>query len=1138
MRKLNKKAFTLVELLVAIVILGIVLVIAIPQITSLQKDNEVKKYEKYAESVVTSAKLYTDSYSKDMFGNNSSGCYKIPYSDLSNKNLVKDIKTNGTTCNNSDTFVKVYKSSDNYYYDISIKCNDSEGREVYRKTVADVPPCGPGPDNDGPQITISVDDPGDWTTGRDASGNPLKASVTISDPWRLNANIKAEYGWSRSETDYSAVEFKTKEYTNSREEALESVTFEVDYPVTDPDPNGLFYLIIKRVDIRDQNGNHSDEYTVSEAFKLDNTAPNIDSFENSHDGIIVNDKVTIKAESSDAHSGVKKVYYTYDSTGTTNLKDDWLTITENTNNGLDVLREWNTEINENVYLIAEDMVGNKSLIVDAGNIIIDKTAPAVPTVQMYKWNNNTTAPTSSDGLATYVRNSWSNKNVYTIAKSASEDGSETIEYQYSITGSEGVESNQDGNSKSIISEGTTKIKYRACDLAGNCSAYTQEYIIKIDKTSPTAPTVALVKWADNDTMPTSTTSLETYTPNTWSNRHIFTQASGSVDNLSAITYKYTTTGKTANATDSNAAKRSIEAEGTSTIKYRACDAAGNCSTYTPEYIIKIDKTAPAVPTIQLYKWQNNTTAPTSSTGLTSYTANSWSNRNIYTTASTPADSGSAINKYQYSTTGSVGTINDYNQNTKSITSEGTSTIKYRACDAAGNCSAYSSPAQIKIDKTAPTIPTVALVKWANNDTMPTSTDSLATYTPGSWSKFKIYTKASGSTDSLSTVTYQYTTTGKTANATDYSASTRSIEAEGESTIKYRACDSAGNCSAYTTEYVVKVDRSAPSVPKVALVKWQDSSTRPTSTTGLTTYTPNTWSNRRIFTEASGSTDTLSGGVVYQYTTTGVTANQQNYQLQQRNVEASGVSTIKYRACDAVGNCSAYTTEYTVKVDEIAPTAPTAGAIGSVSGSNTTGTIATKASGSTDEHSGVKEYRYAVTNSATAPAKTSTVFTTSLNFTRSCGTSYYAYAIAIDNAGNISSVKSLGNTADGADSYSSWTTCSKTCGTGTQTRTNSCALVTTNLSRNCNTQSCVTFSCSMSSKTLFGEYRNSIAGNSETTWRDMSSLGYNWCNDQGTTCNAPGGYRRVCIHESCKGKTAKELNEQYGCDYAKLWCSCN
>lgn len=1134
MRKLNKKAFTLVELLVAIVILGIVLVIAIPQITSLQKDNEVKKYEKYAESVVTSAKLYTDSYSKDMFGNNSSGCYKIPYADLSGKNLVKDIKINGATCNNSDTFVKVYKSSDNYYYDISIKCDDSEGREVYRKTVADVPPCGPGPDNDGPQIAIS--EPGDWTTGKDASGNPLKATVTISDPWRLNANIKAEYGWSRSQSDYSAVEFKTKEYTNSREEALESLSFEVDYPVTDSNLNGLFYLIIKRVDIRDQNGNHSDEYTASEAFKLDNTAPNIDRFENSHNGIATRDKVTIKAESSDTHSGVKKVYYTYDSTGATNLKDDWSTVVENTNNGLNVLREWNTEINENVYLIAEDMVGNKSLITDAGKIIIDKTAPAVPTIQMYKWNNNSTAPTSSEGLATYARDSWSNKNIYTIARSSSDNGSEIIEYQYTITGSEGVKNNQNGSSKSITSEGTTTIKYRACDSVGNCSEYTPEYTINIDKTAPTMPTVALVKWADNSTRPSTAGRLTKYTSNTWSDRHIFTQASGSIDNLSSVTYKYTTAGKTTNVTDYSADTRSIEAEGTSTIKYRACDDAGNCSTFTPEYTIKIDKTAPAIPTIKLYKWQNNSTAPTSTTGLTTYTASSWSNKYIYTTASTPADGGSAINKYQYSTTGSIGAITGNNGNTTSIMSEGISTIAYRACDEAGNCSGYSPSLEIKIDKTAPTIPKVTLVKWANNNTMPTTTDSLETYTPGTWSKFKIYTKASGSTDNLSSVVYQYTTTGKTTNATDYSAATRAIEAEGESTIKYRACDSAENCSAYTTEYVAKVDRSAPSIPTVALAKWKDKSTKPTSTAGLETYSPNTWSNRRVFTEASGATDTLSGGVVYQYTTTGSTTNQENYQLQQRNVEASGVSTIKYRACDAVGNCSAYTTEYTVKVDEVAPTAPTAGAIGNVSGSNTTGKIATQASGSTDTHSGVKEYRYAIINSSTAPANTSTLFTTSLNFTRSCGASYYAYAIAIDNAGNISPVKSLGSTSDGANSYSGWSTCSKTCGTGTQTRTNSCALITTNLSRNCNTQSCVTFSCSMASKTIFGEYRNSIAGNSETTWISLNE-DYNWCHDQGTYCNASGGYRRVCIHEACKGKTAKELNEQYGCDYAKLWCSC-
>ena len=140
----------------------------------------------------------------------------------------------------------------------------------------------------------------------------------------------------------------------------------------------------------------------------------------------------------------------------------------------------------------------------------------------------------------------------------------------------------------------------------------------------------------------------------------------------------------------------------------------------------------------------------------------------------------------------------------------------------------------------------------------------------------------------------------------------------------------------------------------------------------------------------------------------------------------------------------------VYVDKTAPSAPTSGSIGSVSGSSTSGSIKTAASGSTDSHSGVKHYLYTVTNSNSAPSKDSTKFTTSKSFTRSCGTSYYAWAIAEDNVGNRSSVKSLGSTKDGANNYSGWSGCSATCPTttGTQTRSNSCALVTTGLSQAC------------------------------------------------------------------------------------------
>lgn len=44
-------------------------------------------------------------------------------------------------------------------------------------------------------------------------------------------------------------------------------------------------------------------------------------------------------------------------------------------------------------------------------------------------------------------------------------------------------------------------------------------------------------------------------------------------------------------------------------------------------------------------------------------------------------------------------------------------------------------------------------------------------------------------------------------------------------------------------------------------------------------------------------------------------------------------------------------------------------------------------------------------------------------------------------------------ADGANFYSEWTTCSKSCGTGTQTRTNTCAIITEGLQQSCNTQDC-------------------------------------------------------------------------------------
>ena len=595
MKKLNSKGFTLVEVLVSVTIMGIILAIAIPQLSNLQTSNKESKYIKYGESVVTSAKLYTDSYSKDMFGNNSSGCYDIPYSSLEAKNLVKDIKVDGSTCAafgsdsvTSLTYVRVYKSNDNYLYDLQIVCHNKDGNIVYESTLTDDICDGTTTDTEGPTITISENN--NWTTGKDASGNPLKATVTIADPYGLKENVEVEYGWTKTPDNISTVDFKEKKFTNARGEERE-LSFDVEYPQNE---NGYWYLVVRPINegLRDVNGNYyTDTYTKSNEFKLDNTDPLVDEVTNSFT-TVTNGKVTISATALDSLSGIKKIYYTYNSDGTSNLKTNWKNSFEVGSSVVTVTRDWTNEINETVYIVAEDLVGNKSVAKSAGKIEIDKTAPETPTITMVKWSDNSTKPTSTSGLTSYTSNTWSNKNIYTTAKSSSTD---VASYEYTTAGKAGSKT-ATGSSLSITAEGTSTIKYKACDKAGNCSSYSSEQTIKVDKTAPAVPSVSLYKWSST-TAPTSTSGLTSYTVDTWSNKKVYTTASGSDesgDTSGLKEYQYTTTGATTNNSNKAGKTRNIEADGTSTIKYRACDKAGNCSSYSTAQTIKVDTTPPTI----------------------------------------------------------------------------------------------------------------------------------------------------------------------------------------------------------------------------------------------------------------------------------------------------------------------------------------------------------------------------------------------------------------------------------------------------------------------------------------------------------------------------------------------------------------
>ena len=368
----NKKGFTLIELLVAISIMAIILILALPQMSNLKNKNEKTKYKKYAETLITSAKLYVDSYSEDIFGNNPNGCVDIKYQQLKEKKLVKDIKVDDSTCAGDNTFVRVKKANDFYMYDVSIYCT-KKGNEIYKKTLSGL--CDNNPDFTGPEIILTQ------TTDMWTKGVSDSATVTISDNYGMLENTKIKISWKQDGVAYSESEH---DFKNKRGD--DPLTLEIKVP---QNKTGIFELTITPIDVRDSIGNRT-ESAEKVIFKLDNTPP------------------------------------------------------------------------------------------------------SKPTIKAYKWIDNNTKPTSTEGLVDpYTSNDWTNKKIYTIALGcidlhSGENNPEKTTYYYKTTGVTKNEENKEKSYRNIEKEGISYIEYKACDPLGNCTKYSDspKFIIKIDTTKP------------------------------------------------------------------------------------------------------------------------------------------------------------------------------------------------------------------------------------------------------------------------------------------------------------------------------------------------------------------------------------------------------------------------------------------------------------------------------------------------------------------------------------------------------------------------------------------------------------------------------------------------------------------------------
>lgn len=295
----KKKGFTLIELIVVIAIMGVILILALPQIGRIRENNRDTKYEAYLESIERAAKLYIDSYSKDLFGYNVSGCVIISYSDLKNVNLIKDFSDTDITCgNDSETYVQVRKVNEDYQYNTSLVCkNKDDSSIVYKHKIDDDFSCEMTSDTTGPRVIVSPDKSG-WMESKD-----LSVTITVTDQSGLNNNIGIIYYW----TDTSGKVVSDKyNYNYKNKQNVQTVNYSVPASRI-PSDSGQYQLVVEPWDgdgtcgLQDMLGNHTLLSTTVGTYKLDNDPPTCVSSGGSDN--FSYQPVTIVGTCTDEHSG-------------------------------------------------------------------------------------------------------------------------------------------------------------------------------------------------------------------------------------------------------------------------------------------------------------------------------------------------------------------------------------------------------------------------------------------------------------------------------------------------------------------------------------------------------------------------------------------------------------------------------------------------------------------------------------------------------------------------------------------------------------------------------------------------------------------------------------------------------------------
>ncbi|WP_236307894.1 BapA/Bap/LapF family large adhesin [Enterobacter bugandensis] len=633
---------------------------------------------------------------------------------------------------------------------------------------------------------------------------------------------------------------------------------------------------------------------------------------------------------------------------------------------------------------ATDPQGNLSLVSAPWSVVVDLTAPTVPTLDTVSDNvpggvtgNLTSGQATNDNTPTISGTGQAGSTIY-IMNNGTQLGTTTVD----------VNGNWSFTPTTPLDDGSYSLRAYATDAAGNASANSSVFAFTVDTAGPGVPVVTSVI---DDVAPITGTLTSGNSTN--DARPTF-NGTGDVGSTVHVIVDGNEIGTAVvNAQGSWTFTPGTDLiDGPHAITFNATDAAGNVGTATAPFNLTVDTGVPSAPVISAAADNvGSIQTPLTSGQSTDDTTPTLSGTATANASVTIYENGQPVGTALADGTGA------WSFTPSTPLAAGSHTWTATVTDAAGNISPASPGFTLVVDSTAPTAPVISqAIDDVGSITGPITSGQTTDDT---------VPRLVGTSEPFATVNiYEGTTlvgTGTADGSGSWSILLNTTLTEGAHSFTAQATDAAGNTSASSASFSLTIDTAPPALPVLtSILDDVGNAATPVANGGITndaqptlSGTAEAGSTVKIFDNGVQIGSVIATGGAWSYTPSPALGN--------------GPHTLTFTATDATGNASAPTAGYTINVDTLAPAAPVISSviddvgsvIGPVTGTNPTNDTRPALSGTAEANATVRIYD-GITLVGTVTADGNGNWTLPETTTLTQGTHNFT-ATATDAAGNTS-----------------------------------------------------------------------------------------------------------------------------------------